>query len=70
MLLDILIIRFQKDQKHKVNEIVGYQVWIANIVDYTIEDDISQLQHAVSQQFDKKLITFFSDFIEPLAIDG
>lgn len=69
MFLDVFIVHFQKDQKHKIDEIIGDQIGISNVVDDAVEDDISQFEHAVSEQFDEKLITLLSDFIEFLSIN-
>lgn len=70
MFLNIFIVGFQENEQHKVYEIVGNQVGIANIIDDTVENDVPQLEHTVSQQLHKQLIALFSNFIEFLSVNS
>jgi hypothetical protein len=51
--LNVLIVRFQENQQHKVDEVIGDQVGVTDIVNDAVENDVSQLQHAVSQKFNE-----------------
>jgi hypothetical protein len=48
MLLNVLIVRLKENQQDEVDEIIGDQVGVADVVDDAVQDDVAQLQHAVS----------------------
>lgn len=41
MFLDVFIVHFQKDQKHKIDEIVSNEVGIAYVINDTIKNNVS-----------------------------
>lgn len=70
MFLNVLVVRFKEDQQHEIDEIISDQIRVADVVDYTVQNNVAQLQHAVSQQLNEQVVTFFADFVEFLSVDG
>jgi len=67
--LDVFVVYFEEDEEHEVDEVIGDQVGVADVVDDAVEDDVPEFDHGVPEELDEELVALLADFVELLPVE-